>query len=50
MPFDLASLTNAREISRDGGRLLVEVSFPAGTAEWGRLDMVARLGARRPQR
>jgi len=50
MPFELASLTNAREISRDGDRLQLEVSFPAGAADWGTLDVVARLGTRRPQR
>ncbi len=46
MPFELASLAGAREISRDGSELRLEVSFPAAAAEWGTVDVQLRLGPR----
>jgi len=46
MPFEIESLANAREISRDGAKLVLEVSFPDSPDEWGSLDVRVRLGPR----
>ncbi len=46
MPFELESLSAARQISRDGNTLLAEITFPASPSGWETLDVVARLGER----
>jgi hypothetical protein len=47
LPFEIESLANAREISRDGNTVQLEVAFPAGTSDWTALDVVVDLGDRR---
>ena len=50
MPFEIESLANAREVSRDLGKLVLEVSFPDSADEWGSLDVEVRLGTRLSER
>jgi len=50
VPFEIESLQGAREISRDGIRRRLEVTFPHGTGEgaeeWATLDLAVTLGNR----
>jgi hypothetical protein len=46
MPFELESLTGAREVSRQDGKILLEIVFPTTADDWGTIDVVAELGGR----